>query len=106
MHYRPLGRTDLIPQGSKPAGEQAELIAFLKQTFATQTRDAWVEWFTDKDVAFAPVLDFREALDQPHIAERGLIAKVDGAHHIAPAIRFASEPDWTPKPAPDLGADG
>ncbi len=101
-----LDRADLIPLGSKPAGEQAELIAFLQQTFATRTRDAWVEWFADKDVAFAPVLDFREALDQPHIAERGLITDVAGAHHMAPAIRFASEPDWTPKPAPDLGADG
>ena len=101
-----LGRPDLIPLGSLPAGEQDELITFLRQTFATRTRDDWTHWFADRDVAFAPVLDFREALDQPHIAGRGLLAKVDGAHHLAPAIRFASEPDWTPKPAPDLGADG
>ena len=33
-----------------------------------RTRDDWVVWFADKDVAFAPVLDFREALDQPHVA--------------------------------------
>ena len=38
----------------------------------------------DKDVAFAPVLNFREALDEPHIRERGiLIQSEDGSHHIA-----------------------
>ena len=84
-----LDRTDLIPIGSAPAGEQGALIDFLRTTFATRTRDDWVAWFADKDVAFSPVLDFREALDQPHIAERGLLVERDGGHMIGPAIRFA-----------------
>lgn len=84
-----LGRPDLIPLGSAPAGEaQAPLTAFLRETFATRTRAEWVAWFAGKNVAFAPVLDFREALDQPHVAERGLWIEQDGAHHIGPAIRF------------------
>jgi crotonobetainyl-CoA:carnitine CoA-transferase CaiB-like acyl-CoA transferase len=98
-----LGRPDLLPVSERPAGEQAELIAFLRETFAGRSRDAWVAWFADKDVAFAPVLDFREALGQPHIAERGLLVEADGAHQLAPAIRFAGE-SWAPKPAPDLDA--
>lgn len=97
-----LGRPDLIPYGSAPAGApQAPLTAFLRETFAGRTRDAWIAWFADKDVAFAPVLDFREALDQPHIAERGLLVEHDGAHQIAPAIRFAGE-SWHPREAPEL----
>lgn len=97
-----LDRADLIPSGSAPAGEpQATLVAFLRETFAARTRDEWVAWFADKDVAFAPVLDFREALDQPHVAERGLLVEHDGAHMIAPAIRFAGE-RWTPTDAPEL----
>jgi crotonobetainyl-CoA:carnitine CoA-transferase CaiB-like acyl-CoA transferase len=84
-----LDRPDLIPLGSAPAGEQGALIDFLRATFATRTRDDWVTWFADKDVAFSPVLDFREALDQPHIAERGLLVEADGGHMIGPAIRFA-----------------
>ena len=91
-----LGREDLIPVGLAPAGEQGALIAFLRETFRTRTRDAWVAWFADKDVAFSPVLDFREAFDQPHIAERGLL----GGGQIAPAIRFG---DWAPRDAPELG---
>ena len=93
-----LDRADLIPAGLAPAGEQAELIAFLRDTFRTRTRDEWVAWFADKDVAFAPVLDFREALDQPHVAERGLLAE----GQIAPAVRFNGEA-WHPREAPEVG---
>ena len=99
-----LGRMDLYPLAEQPAGEQGVLIAFLRETFASRSRDAWVEWFADKDVAFSPVLDFREALDDPHIAARGLLVELDGAHQIAPAIRFAGE-EWAPAPAPALGGD-
>ena len=100
-----LGRPDLIALGEAPAGEQGALIAFLRETFVTKTRDEWEAWFADKDVAFSPVLDFREAFDQHHIAERGLIVEHQGAHQIAPAIRFASE-EWAPSDAPALNADG
>lgn len=100
-----LGRPDLVPHAHREAGEQDELIAYLRSVFATRSRDEWVEWFKDKDVAFAPVLDFREAFDAPHVAERGLWVEADGAHHIAPAIRFAGE-IWQPSSAPELNADG
>jgi crotonobetainyl-CoA:carnitine CoA-transferase CaiB-like acyl-CoA transferase len=100
-----LGREDLIPIADKPAGEQSELIEFLRKTFLTRTRDEWVEWFTDKDVAFSPVLDFREAFDQPHISERELLIETAHAgHQIAPAIRFAGD-KWQPGPVPALGAN-
>lgn len=101
-----LDRLDLLPLAQAPAGEQGELIAFLRVTFATRTRAQWIEWFVDKDVAFSPVLNYREALDEPHIAERGLIVEAPGGgRHIAPAIRFAGE-GWTPGPVPAKGADG
>jgi crotonobetainyl-CoA:carnitine CoA-transferase CaiB-like acyl-CoA transferase len=92
-----LGREELIPIGLAPAGQQGQLIMFLRETFATRTRDEWVSWFADKDVAFAPVLDFREALDEPHIVARGLLKQ----GQIAPAIRFAGE-TWEPREAPAL----
>jgi crotonobetainyl-CoA:carnitine CoA-transferase CaiB-like acyl-CoA transferase len=100
-----LGRPDFIEHAKREAGEQDELIAYLRGVFASRSRDEWVAWFADKDVAFSPVLNFREALDQPHIAERGLWIEHEGAHQIAPAIRFASE-DWVPSDAPELNADG
>lgn len=99
-----LGRMDLFAIAERPAGEQAELIAFLRQTFAGRTRDEWVAWFAHRDVAFAPVLDMREALQSGHVAERGLLVEFEGAHQIGPAIRFAGEV-WQPARAPELGAD-
>jgi crotonobetainyl-CoA:carnitine CoA-transferase CaiB-like acyl-CoA transferase len=96
-----LGRSDLAPLGEAPAGSaQATLRQFLEEQFVRRTRDQWVEWFADKDVAFAPILDFREAFTEPHIRERGLLVEHDNAHQIAPAIRFESEA-WHPRAAPE-----
>ena len=101
-----LGRADLVALAEADPGKpQALLRTFLATTLATRTRDEWVAWFADKDVAFAPVLDFAEAFAEPHIAERGLLVEADGAHHIAPPIRFAGEPGWMPEAAPELGRD-
>ncbi len=98
-----LDRLDLLPLAELDAGEpQQPLTEFLRSTFATRSRDQWVEWFADKDVAFSPVLDFREALDQDFVREKGLLVEADGAHQIAPAFRFKSEPVWQPSEAPDL----
>ena len=97
-----LGREDLLPLAEAAAGEQGELIDFLRQTFLTKTREDWVRWFDDLDVAFAPVLDFREALDEPHVAERGLwVSSEGGGKHIAPSIRFAGD-NWEPGAVPEL----
>jgi crotonobetainyl-CoA:carnitine CoA-transferase CaiB-like acyl-CoA transferase len=95
-----LGRPDFISHADRPAGEQGELIAYLRGVFASRSRDEWIAWMADKDVAFAPVLDFREALDQPHIAERRLLIEADGRHHIAPPIRFTDSPPWQPAAVP------
>ena len=97
-----LGRPDLVEMSHRPPGAQGELIAYLAGVFAGRTRDQWVAWFADKDVAFSPVLDFAEAFASAHVAERGLIVEAGGGHQIAPAIRFAGE-SWQPAPAPDLG---
>ena len=98
-----LGRADLIPLAEAAAGQQDVLIDFLRNTFAERSRDDWTAWMADKDVAFAPVLDFREAFDAPHVAQRGLIRTANGRHHIAPPIRFASDPPWEPGAVPELG---
>ncbi|MFM5886217.1 MAG: CaiB/BaiF CoA transferase family protein [Novosphingobium sp.] len=98
-----LDRPDLIPLAEAEAGEQGPLIVFLRETFVQRSRDEWVQWMADKDVAFAPVLNFREAFDQPHIAERGLIVEAGGRHHIAPPIRFAGEAPWQPGAVPERG---
>jgi crotonobetainyl-CoA:carnitine CoA-transferase CaiB-like acyl-CoA transferase len=86
-----LGRPDLAAVGEADAGPaQHPLKAFLSDTFKQKTRDEWVHWFHDKDVAFAPVLDFKEVFASDLVAERGLLVESHG-RQIAPAIRFASQ---------------
>lgn len=102
-----LDRPDLIPLGEADAGApQAPLRAFLSETFAAKTRDEWEAWFADKDVAFSPVLDFREALDSDLVAERGMLVERDGTHQVGPAIHFLKEPGLPVRPAPELDQDG
>ncbi len=98
-----LDRLDILPLAEHEAGEQQRpLIDFLRDTFATKTREEWVAWFVDKDVAFSPVLNFREALDQNLVEERGLYIEADGSHQIAPSFQFKSEGKWLPRDAPEL----
>ena len=99
--FEGLGRSDLIEVAMRPAGEQGEAIAFLRQTFTTRTRDEWVDWFAVRNIAFAPVLDFAEALAGEQVAHRGLRIEADGAHHLAPAIWTG---DWRPTEPPELDA--
>jgi crotonobetainyl-CoA:carnitine CoA-transferase CaiB-like acyl-CoA transferase len=94
-----LGQPDLVAVALREPGEQSAAIDFLRETFATRTRDDWEAWFEGRDIAFAAVLDFAEALARPHVAERGLVIDHAGAHQFAPAIRFASS-RWEPADAP------
>jgi crotonobetainyl-CoA:carnitine CoA-transferase CaiB-like acyl-CoA transferase len=99
-----LGRPDLVPLAEAEAGApQAPLIAFLRETFATRSRAEWEVFMADLDVAFAPVLDFAEAIAAPHVAQRGLVVEAAGIPQIAPPIRFASDPPWLPGHVPGLG---
>jgi len=106
-----LGREDLLPLAEAPAGEQEELIAFLRERFAQKTRDEWIAWFKGRDIAFAPVLDFAEALRSEQLSARGLWieAKASGeraGRYIASPLRFDGEPPSAqgavPEPQSDL----
>jgi crotonobetainyl-CoA:carnitine CoA-transferase CaiB-like acyl-CoA transferase len=94
-----LGRPDLIALAeAEPGPTQAPLRAFLAETFAQRSRDEWIDWFHGRDVAFAPVRDLTDGM-----ARSGLIVTdADGAHHVAPAIRFAGEAAWQPRTPPPL----
>jgi len=100
-----LGRPDLIPAASGPPGaahKPAE--AFLRETFATKTRDEWEAWFAGRDVCFAPVLDLKEALHQPHsIARRMLVRDEDGNLHLGLPIKYRGEPGRIDPRLPKLG---
>ena len=64
-----LERVDLIPIACGPSGlTQEPFLDFLTEIFKTRTRVEWENWFQDKDICFAPVLDLKETWAQPQVA--------------------------------------
>lgn len=100
-----LERPDLIEAAcSAPGPSQAPVTAFLKQTFRTRTRAQWEDWFADKDICFAPVLDLKEAFEHQHVAHRRMVLRdEEGNRHIGLPIKFRDEPGKPDFKLPKLG---
>lgn len=103
----PLGRPDLVPLAELPPGDSQEpLRAFLRSIFATQSREYWLDWLADKDVAYAPVLDLKQAFADPQVAARGMLSRDASGHEIVGTpIAFADEPAGVDASIPAYGAD-
>jgi crotonobetainyl-CoA:carnitine CoA-transferase CaiB-like acyl-CoA transferase len=89
-----VGRPDLIPAACGPNGPgQWPVRDALRAIFLTRTRDGWMDWAAGRDLAFAPVLDLKEAFAQAQVAARGmLIRDEDGLPHIGNPVKFRNEP--------------
>jgi crotonobetainyl-CoA:carnitine CoA-transferase CaiB-like acyl-CoA transferase len=100
-----LGRPDLIEAAcGGPGAGQDPVKRFLAETFRMRTRAVWEEWFADKDVCFAPVLDLKEAFNHPHTEHREMLLHDDaGNSHIGVPIKFRSEPGRPDFALPKLG---
>ena len=70
----------------------------LAARFRTRSRDEWAAIFANTDACVAPVLDWQEAPEHPHLAARGTFVEVDGVVQPAPAPRFSRTPAATPTP--------
>ncbi|MEO1038463.1 MAG: CaiB/BaiF CoA-transferase family protein [Pseudomonadota bacterium] len=89
-----LGREDLLDCAKRePGPDQGPLRDFFKQAFAQKTLAQWEAFLSGIDVCWAPVRSLKDAFDDPHTAERGMVfTDEDGARHIGPSIRFRNEP--------------
>ena len=102
-----LGRPDLIEPACGPPGPGQEPVkAFLRDVFRSKTRAEWQSWFEGRDVCFAPVLDLREAFDDPQTAARDMVVRdADDNLHIGIPIKFRDEPGRLDGRLPGLGQD-
>ncbi|RBP49377.1 CaiB/BaiF CoA transferase family protein [Arenicella xantha] len=66
-----------------------ELKAKLAEVVATKTRDEWTEIFAGSDACVAPVLDFKEATQDPHMQARNAYITINGVEQPAPAPKFS-----------------
>ncbi|WP_277183228.1 CaiB/BaiF CoA-transferase family protein [Caballeronia sp. BR00000012568055] len=77
----------------------------LAERFRQRTRNEWTQLLGELDVCFAPVLDFDEAPEHPHIKARGTLIEIDGITHPAPGPRFSRTPAARPEPPAEPSTD-
>ncbi|MEU6023781.1 CaiB/BaiF CoA-transferase family protein [Micromonospora sp. NPDC047134] len=68
--------------------------------FRTRTRDEWAALVADSDACLAPVLDWQEAPEHPHLAARRSFVTHEGVRQPAPAPRFSGSPTSVRRPPP------
>jgi crotonobetainyl-CoA:carnitine CoA-transferase CaiB-like acyl-CoA transferase len=101
---RALGVEDLVGRQFDPPAAQPEVAARLQEVFEVRDRDAWVERLGGLEACVAPVNSVGEALADPQVGARRMIAEVDGTRvGPGPALKVSG---FGPEPlagAPDLG---
>lgn len=100
-----LGREDLASLHAQgPGPHQQPLVDFLEATFAAKTLAEWESILADIDVCWAPVLDLKQAFEQPQVRDRRMRWQdAHGNDHIGVPIRFAEEPANAAPELPGLG---
>lgn len=103
-----LGRPELVELCKKGPGPVEEPVReFLRTTFRQKTLAEWQAWFDGRDIAFSPVKDLVEAVNDRHVAHRQMVVTDPrGLKHLGIPIKFRNEPgkinfDW-----PELGQHG
>jgi alpha-methylacyl-CoA racemase len=95
-----LGVPELIDDHLAPPDRQAEVGERLEAVFGSRSRDEWVADLADLDACVAPANDVAEAVDDPHVRARGLVAEIEGRPvGPGPAIRAGGTPALRPAPA-------
>jgi alpha-methylacyl-CoA racemase len=84
-----LGLTDISPADQYNQAEWKSQAEIFEAIFATRTRDAWCEIFSEKNACFAPVLSLEEAPLHEHNRERGTFVEIEGVIQPGPAPRFS-----------------
>ncbi len=93
---------DEAPDRTNPANWPA-LRESWARLFRTRTRDEWAELLAGSDACVAPVLDWAEAPEHPHLAARGVFVAHDEVTQPAPAPRFSATPTSVRRPPPQAG---
>lgn len=82
---------DLCARG--PGSHQAEVRAFLAETFAKEPMVYWEDYLTQIDVCWAPVKDLHSAIHSQHLKQRHMLVEDErGNKHLGIPIKYRAEP--------------
>jgi crotonobetainyl-CoA:carnitine CoA-transferase CaiB-like acyl-CoA transferase len=100
-----VSRPDLEPLHTpRTDAERDSAIGELAALFRTRTRDEWLALLADTDSCVGPVNTLAEALADPQVRARGMLAEgTDGAPRIRSVPRMGVMPPRALGPAPELG---
>lgn len=99
-----LGRPDLEPYGLARGAEGARTRSELERLFATRPLAHWTALFDTVDCGVTPVLSFEEAMANPQIKARGMLAEIDGLRQFAPPFKMSGLEFVVRRPAPKVGS--
>ena len=89
-----------------PGPHQQPLVDFLTQSFLTRDLANWTHFLSTIDVCWAPVLDLKQAFEQPQVQARGMLQfDAHNMPHVGVPIRFQNEPAQPDLSVPELGQD-
>jgi len=95
---------DFVDDQFAPADRQREMADRLGEIFGTRDREEWLDALGTRPVCVGPVNDLREALDDPQIRHRNMVAEVEevpvGPGPVPKIQGFDPRPF---RPAPGLG---
>jgi crotonobetainyl-CoA:carnitine CoA-transferase CaiB-like acyl-CoA transferase len=93
---------ELVEEHLAPADRQEFAARRLGAVFGSRPRDEWVTMLADLETCVAPVNDAAEAVDDPQVSHRGMVAEIDDRPvGPGPAIKAGGPPAL--RPAPTLG---
>ena len=87
-------RMDLFPLcEGEPGTVEDPVKSYLEALFASRSLAEWQPLLDGLDICWAPVLNYREAFDQPHVEARGMrLSESDTLEHIGTPLKFRAEP--------------
>lgn len=75
--YEAIGRPDLNSEAGLMPQNIGEVKKQIQDIFKTKTRDEWSAIFRNIDACVEPVLTIKEALDDEHNCQRGMVVEID-----------------------------
>jgi crotonobetainyl-CoA:carnitine CoA-transferase CaiB-like acyl-CoA transferase len=99
-----LGCPDLVDDQYGPPERQADMVERLQAIFLERGRDEWLRDLAGVDVCVGPVNDLAEALADPQVRHRQMVAQVDGTP-VGPGLALKLWGGWSAamRPAPGFG---
>jgi len=83
---------------------QEEMAARLAEIFLTRSRDEWVTGLTGLEACVAPVNDIADAVEDPQLVHRGMVAEAEGRPvGPGPLVKLSGPARGPLHPAPALG---